>query len=110
MGRRGRRSSAEWARLVDEFRDTGLTQAEFAQARGLNVGTFRQRLYTRRAGAGAGTGGGVLGAGRFVEVSVAQTPTVVGMGCRVRVSAAYLSCIVRSLDTPPRGRSVERLD
>jgi hypothetical protein len=83
MGRRGRRSSVEWARLVDEFRDSGLTQAEFAHARGLNVGTFRQRLYTRRAG--AGTGGGVLGAGRFVEVSVAQTPTVVGTGCRVRV-------------------------
>jgi hypothetical protein len=40
-----RTTAAERAQWVERFRASGLTQAEFAQQHGLNLGTFRQWLY-----------------------------------------------------------------
>ncbi len=42
-----RRSSqgVDWATLFREWRDSGLTQPEFCQRRGVSLHTFRRRLY-----------------------------------------------------------------
>lgn len=39
--RRIRRSREEWQRLIDEYADSGLTQAAFCQAKGLGLASFQ---------------------------------------------------------------------
>jgi hypothetical protein len=41
-------ASSRWRDIIDEFRHSGLTQAEFCQQRGLSLGTFRKYLYGSR--------------------------------------------------------------
>jgi transposase-like protein len=38
-------TAAERAQWIERFRASGLTQSEFAQQQGLNLGTFRQWIY-----------------------------------------------------------------
>jgi len=54
----------DWAQLVTDFEKSGLTQAEFAKRRGINVGTFRQGYYAARKRTAKG------GPVRFVPVRV----------------------------------------
>jgi hypothetical protein len=42
---RRRRTASERTQWVERFRASGLTQVEFAEKEGLNLGTFRQWLY-----------------------------------------------------------------
>ncbi len=46
--RAAKRSHGEWDRLVDEWRASGQTQEEFAQARGINPKTFQGRVWQSR--------------------------------------------------------------
>jgi hypothetical protein len=46
MARR-RRPAAEWAALIDEWQDSGLSLPAFCERRGLNPGTMRGWLYKR---------------------------------------------------------------
>ena len=46
--RRIRRSASEITRLLAEYESSGQTQIAFARERGLNLGTFRQWIYSRR--------------------------------------------------------------
>ncbi len=41
-------ASSRWRAIIDEFRQSGLTQAEFCQQRGLSLATFRKSLYGSR--------------------------------------------------------------
>lgn len=38
-------SDARWANLLEQFHNSDLTQKQFAQKHGLNIYTFRGRLY-----------------------------------------------------------------
>ena len=38
---------ATWPAVIEDFRRSGLTQAEFCSPRGLSLHTFRRRLYDR---------------------------------------------------------------
>jgi hypothetical protein len=40
-------SDATWKAIVEDFRSSGLTQAEFCSRRGLSLHTLRRRLYGR---------------------------------------------------------------
>ena len=40
-------SDATWQSIVEDFRGSGLTQAEFCSRRGLSLHTFRRRFYDR---------------------------------------------------------------
>ena len=46
MARR-RRPAAEWAALIDEWLDSGLSLTDFCERRGLNLGTMRGWVYKR---------------------------------------------------------------
>ena len=54
-----RRSKDQWRTVIAEFEAGKLNQQDFAQARGVKLGTFRSRLYEFRKGAKSP---------RFVEV------------------------------------------
>ncbi|MBN8468057.1 IS66 family insertion sequence element accessory protein TnpB [Corallococcus exiguus] len=41
----------EWARAAEAFEDSGLTQREFASARGLRLSTLQSWVYRRRRAA-----------------------------------------------------------
>jgi len=68
---------------VAEFEQSGLTQREFCEGRGLELGTFRYWLYQLRRDPPAAQ------APRFVPL-VASDATVSG-SCRVRIGRAELS-------------------
>ncbi len=55
----------DWAQLISDFRNSGLTQVEFAKRRGIRVGTFRQGYYAAKKRAARLAGGSV----RFVRAS-----------------------------------------
>lgn len=40
-------SDSTWRAIIEDFRRSGLTQAEFCSRRGLSLHTFRRRLYGR---------------------------------------------------------------
>src|SRR5438477_11409138 len=42
---RGHILDLRWNALLNEFRRSGLTQAEFCQRRGISIHSFRKRLY-----------------------------------------------------------------
>ena len=42
---RGRILDLRWNALLNEFRRSGLTQAEFCERRGISIHSFRKRLY-----------------------------------------------------------------
>ena len=42
---RGRILDLRWNALLNDFRRSGLTQAEFCQRRGISIHSFRKRLY-----------------------------------------------------------------
>ena len=47
--RRARRSAAQWAAVVAEYRRSGQTQEAFARSRGVGVAALRNHLYRRGA-------------------------------------------------------------
>ena len=42
---RGRTLDLRWNALLNDFRRSGLTQAEFCERRGISIHSFRKRLY-----------------------------------------------------------------
>ena len=44
-----RLSDAKWTQLIDSFYQSNLTQKQFAQKHGLNIYTFKGRLYRSRS-------------------------------------------------------------
>ena len=46
---RGHTLDLRWNALLNEFRRSGLTQAEFCHRRGLSIHSFRKRLYQAHA-------------------------------------------------------------
>ena len=40
-------SDAIWQAIIEDFRSSGFTQAQFCSPRGLSLHTFRRRLYVR---------------------------------------------------------------
>jgi hypothetical protein len=66
-----------WDDLLDDFRRSGLTHAEFCRSRGLPLHTFRKRLYRDRTpGAATNPGASPTGtAPAFLPVTVLPDPT-----------------------------------
>lgn len=95
-------SDSEWRDLIREYRQGSATQVAFCAQRGLNVWTFRDRLYrrrgqsTRRAKAQEDV--------RLVRVEVPQAPSaleIAAAGVVVRVTVGtdvrYVVSIVDAL-------------
>ena len=79
------RSPAEWDRLVDEWKSSGQTQAEFAAAQGINPNTFQGRVWrsNRRRGAAIKKAAAPC---RFVEVTPPPISGGERGGCRITMS------------------------
>ena len=61
------RPATFWYALVEEFENSGFTQAEFAYQKGVNVSTFRRWLYKSRAES-------IEETAQFVELSTLRKP------------------------------------
>src|SRR5688500_1209829 len=79
MGKRS--TAAHRAKIIDEYRTSGLKQAEFARSKGIKLGTLQGWLYGTRRGRGA-----PAAAGQFIEVTSAPTRAV----ALLRIGAASL--------------------
>ena len=81
-----RRSLAEWDRLVDEWKSSGQTQAEYAAAHGINAKTFQGRVWrsNRRRDLALKKADTSC---RFVEVAAPPPITTLERGgCRITMS------------------------
>lgn len=90
------RSKEQWARILDGFDGSGLSQLAYAEGCGLNVATFRYQLYRR---AKLQTPQPERPIGRFQEVTVrgAVSPAE---PCRLRVDASGVHVIGAALPSP----------
>lgn len=64
-----RSTAAHRARIVEEFRTSGLKQPEFAKSKGIKLGTLQGWLYSRARGGREDVA--TAPAGRFIEVAPA---------------------------------------
>ena len=94
--RRARRTAAQWAAVVAEYRRSGQTQEAFARSRGVGVAALRNQLY-RRSGDDGALGGAARG---FVPVRLREEG---GTAQAERASGAPALLVVRW----PQGASVE---
>lgn len=95
----------EWLRIAEEFEASELTQREFAQRRGLPLGTLQSWVYRRRRQVSAAAEPPV----RLLPVQVSSAPSseesalevVLASGVRVRFSpgtdADYVARLVAAL-------------
>jgi hypothetical protein len=95
----------EWLRVAEEFEASGLTQREFAERRGLPLGTVQSWVYRRRRQLSAAAEPAV----RLLPVQVSSAPAsgevalevVVASGVRVRLSPGtdvdYVARLVAAL-------------
>jgi len=90
-----------WSRVIGEYEALGGAHAEFCEARGLNLATFRTWLYRLR-GEGHGAAPGfleVVGAeGRVGGDACVLRVGEVEVGFRTLPGAEYLASLVLALD------------
>ena len=79
-------------RVVAEYRASGLTQAEFAAARGMKLSALQAWIYRRVTPRNRASGRGDAGSARFVEVRAPE-------GAQVELQIGEL--VVRSAGFPP---------
>src|SRR6516165_12390956 len=72
---RGHVLDLSWNALVNDFRRSGLTQAEFCQRRGIAIHSFQKRLYQRPAP--KPTPANPPAAPHFLPVTILPDPTLV---------------------------------
>ena len=95
------RRRSYWERLVGEFERSGLTQADFAERRGVLVGTLRYWIYKLRGETRAAEPKSV----ELVPVRVASSAVrhfeaqVAGVGFRFEVGTepGYVAAVLREL-------------
>jgi len=88
--RAARRSYAEWDRLVEQWRVSGQTQSQFAQAYGINPRTFQGKVWRSRKRRGVSLKGPTIPS-HFVEVSPPSPVESSGRGeCRITMSNTQL--------------------
>lgn len=101
---RGRRSWAERAQLLGEYRASGLTQEQFAAQAGLKIGTLRAWIYKKRPA--VSRAGGHFAPVRIVDaLPVTRSPGAV----TVRWPQGIEVEIAVDLDGPGVGRLVRKL-
>jgi transposase len=101
-----RSEKPEWVRVAEEYEESGLTQREFAQRRGMTLSTLQSWVYRRRRQEGAAVAQPV----RLLPVQVTMAPVVSGSdslevltasGERVRFAAGtdveYVARLVAAL-------------
>ena len=73
---RGHILDLRWNALLDDFRRSGLTQAEFCQRRGISIHSFRKRLYQVPTAkpAPANPLSGDVAAAHFLPVTITPDP------------------------------------
>lgn len=92
-----RRTREQWRGVLEAYEESGMSQAEFARAQRLNVGTFRYQLYATRSRERAA----VRADGRFVEcVAPSRTPVPEALGSVVRIGVG--GCVeIEFASVPP---------
>src|SRR5438046_5145093 len=71
---RGRILDLRWDALLQEFRRSGLTQAEFCRRRGLSLHSFRKHLYRVPAPKPTPANPLPVAADHFLPVTIVPTP------------------------------------
>lgn len=87
-----RRTPHDWRVMFEEWKTSGLTQAEFCANRGLSIHVFRAARYRRRE-SGARHHAGSNHAAKFVPVRVAPTQTGSGL-VLLRPAVAVLELVL----------------
>jgi hypothetical protein len=120
---RVRRQAAEWAALIDQWHNSGLSLRAFCQRRGLNCGTMQGWVYKRthkgaieRAQRGGGIAVDPPAAAAFLPVRVIDAAVgyegtgrsgveiVLGVGRRVVIGAGFDSETLRRVVAVLEGR------
>jgi transposase len=75
---RGRILDLRWNALLNEFRRSGLTQAEFCQRRSISLHSFRKRLYQKPTPKPIPANPPADAAPHFLPVTILPDPNLVG--------------------------------